>query len=278
MENLQVTHAFCKYVRIWTSFVVALALLSSFAAFADVGRGMNSPAATWGRTLSPVGPEPSAGQQPRAAEAFKGEGARLRAQQLRLTNKAIRRAMRDLEKRGLAPKWDQSLTILQAKPRSTASANGGSIQRVSYPQTWSDGSYELTLITYSNGNSQWEGIIYLHNPYEDDTYEALISTPATAPWDTVYEYWYPPDGGDPGCGGGPCVVYGRVNPNASQAPGAKFVKAGYSAATGVLAKPGFWGRIKRWIGCVWNTCGWARELCPDLACFAYYCGNAMLGC
>jgi hypothetical protein len=173
--------------------------------------------------------------------------------------------MRDFEKRGKEPKWDQSLTVLEAGPTSTASIAGRDMTRVSYPQTWTDGSYELTLVTYSNSSSQWEGILYFHNPYEDDTYASLITTPATAQWDTEYEYWFPPDGGDPTCGGGACEVYGRL----SQGPNASFVPTSYKSTAGPMVRGGFWGRIKSWIGCVWrhrDGFGW----CPDLWCAIQY--------
>src|SRR6185369_4214338 len=190
---------------------------------------------------------------------------RLRALQLRSSNKAFARAMKGFEKRGLAPKWDQSLTILEAGSKSTAAIEGRSIRPASYQQTFTDGSYELTLITYSNSSSQWEGILYFHNPYEDDTYSAQITTPATAAWDTAYEYWYPPDGGDPTCGGGAYEVQGRLSPG----PKDGFVPTSYNSTARPMVRGGFWGRIRNWISCVWghrDGFGW----CPDLWCAIQY--------
>ena len=63
------------------------------------------------------------------------------------THKAIVRAMKGFEKRGLAPRWDQSLTIFEAGSKSTAAIERRSIRPASYQQTFTDGSYELTLIT-----------------------------------------------------------------------------------------------------------------------------------
>lgn len=262
MERIRVVHMVCKHLHACIALAVVLVLLSSFATFANNEGQTSWRTANRGEINDPLQQGPSV-QDPRAPEMYTGEGVRLRAQQLRSTNKAIARAMKDLENRGLSPKWDQSLTILQTKSTSTAHIAGGAIQRVSYPQTWTNGSYELTLITYSNGHSQWEGIIYLHNPNEDDTYESLISTPASVAWDTVYEYWYPPDGGGGQCYGGHCTS--QLDPKSSQNPKLGFINALYKSPTATLRTPGIFGRIKRWVGCVWghrDLFGW----CQDLVC------------
>lgn len=262
MQKLQVTNQVRKYLRNCTLFVLALALLSGFAALADSGNKVNGSSPAGGKVLKPQQPEANGQGRPNA-QVFAGEGVRLRALQLRSSNKAIARAMKGFEKSGRAPKWDQSLTILEADSKSAAAVEGRAIRRVSSPQY---GSYEVTLITYSNSSSEWEGVIYIHNPYEDDTYAALISTPATAAWDTVYEYWYPPDGGDPTCGGGYCEVQGRLTPGMGQAPKTGFMNASHT--TGPLGKPGFFGRIRAWIGCVWSHRS-LFGLCQDLVC-AYH--------
>lgn len=172
--------------------------------------------------------------------------------------------MKGFEKRGLAPKWDQSLTILDADPKSTAAIEGRPIRPVAYPQNLSDGTYELTLITYTNNTSQWEGVVYFHNPYEDDTYSALATTPETTDWDTVYEYWYPPDGGDPTCGGGACEVQGRLMPGIKNSPKASFMNASHTL--GPLAKPGFFGRIRSWVSCIGRWVRGVGYYCEDLLC------------
>lgn len=265
MNRLRVRNSVCKHLRNWTSFAVVLALLSGFAALADNGSSLSGSTAGGSKMREPVQREPEALEHLATPQVYAGEGVRLRAHQLRLSNKAISRAMMDFEKRGLQPRWDQSRTILQATLGPTGRIPGASLQRVSYPQTWIDGSYELTLITYSNSTSQWEGIVYLHNPYEDDAYSALIITPATAEWDTVYEYWYPPDGGDPTCGGGYCELQGQLNQKISQTKNWQFTNAAHTP--GPLARPALFGRIKRWVKCAWNTARGAGIICEDLVCF-----------
>lgn len=168
MERIRITHNSCKHLRSCISLTVVLARLSSFAAFASSESKTKGLAASRGNITGRLQQETNT-QDPNVPEMYVGEGARLRAQQLRSTNKAIARAMKELESRGMSPKWDQSLTVFQTRSDSTTNANGEALKKVSYPQTWVDGSYELTLITYSSSNSQWEGIIYLHNPNEDDT-------------------------------------------------------------------------------------------------------------
>lgn len=261
MNRLRVTHSRCKYLRNCAVFLLSLALLSSFAVFAESGSTINGPSTGGRKVIEPQQREPN-GQGRHRAQVFVGDGARLRAHQLQSSNRAIARAMKDFEKRGKEPKWDQSLTVLEADSNSASTFAGPAIRRVSYPQTWSDGSYELTVITYSNSSSQWEGIVYLHNPYEDDVYAALITTPATAEWDTVYEAWYPPDGGDPTCGGGYCEL-SRLTPGMKSAPRTGFINA--SNTTGPLARRGFFGRIKQWVGCVWRNRG-LIGLCDSLWC------------
>src|SRR5258708_15926111 len=119
MQKLQVTNQVRKHLRTFTRFVLALALLSSFAALADSGNQVNEPSPAGGKVLNSQQPQTNAqgGARP---QVFTGEAVRLRALQLRSSNKAIVRAMKCFEKRGLAPKWDQSLTILDAGSKSTA--------------------------------------------------------------------------------------------------------------------------------------------------------------
>jgi hypothetical protein len=273
MQKLQVTNRVRKHLRNFTLFVLALALLSGFAALADSGNKVNGSSPVGGKVLKPQQPEANAQGRPNA-QVFAGEGVRLRALQLRSSNLAIARAMKGFEKRGQTPKWDQSLTILETGSKSRAMIEGRAIKPVSYPQTFSDGTYELTLITYSNSSSQWEGILYFHNPYEDDTYAALITTPATSQWDTEYEYWFPPDGGDPTCGGGSCEVQGRL----SQRPKAGFVSTSHNSLAGRMVRGGFWGRIKQWVGCVWTQARLGAYWCSDLWCALGVLGSAILHC
>ena len=274
MNRLRVTHSGCKYLRSCTAVLLLLALLSSFAVFAESGNTVNGSSTGVGKALEPA--TTRAQGTGRSCQIYKGEGVRLRAHQLQSSNRGIARAMKDFEKRGLEPKWDQSLTLLEPASISTATIAGRALRPVSSPQTWSDGTYELTLITYSMSSSQWEGIIYFQNPYENDTYAALITTPGLAEWDAAYEYSYPPDGGDPQCGGGECQLQGRSSSRLTQPFQTRFVNASLSPDPTV--RRGIWGRIKRWAKCVWNEAVLGAYWCGDLICELGVIGSAILNC
>jgi hypothetical protein len=129
MERIRGTHKACKQLQACISLAVVLVLLSSFATFANNDSRSGWRPANRGEINDPK--EGLGVQDRHAPEMYTGEGVRLRAQQLRSTNKAIARTMHDLENRGLSPKWDQSLTVLQTKTTSAASIAAGAVQRVS---------------------------------------------------------------------------------------------------------------------------------------------------
>jgi hypothetical protein len=195
-------------------------------------------------------------------ESYKGEAVKLHVRHLSSTNKAIARAMKDFEKRGLVPSWENSFTLMSVSDGTTGqAAQQQHLQRVSYaPDTFTSGDYQMTFITYSETSTQWQGIIYINNPYEDDTYSAVINT-ASSGWDVPYEAYYPPDGGNPTCGGAPCDpnLTRRVEPKQGARSQTGLVKASYSRAAVSAVPRGFWGRIKAWARCVNDTCWWARH-------------------
>lgn len=78
MQKLQVTNRVRKHVRNFTLFVLALALLSSFAALADSGNKVNGPSTAGGKVLNPQQPQTNA-QGRTIPQVFTGEGVRLRA-------------------------------------------------------------------------------------------------------------------------------------------------------------------------------------------------------
>ena len=153
MKRLRIKHKLCKHLSSYTTFAVVMALLAILQPLLTAENSINSPATGAGKVPVPV-QRGSNGQVGSRAQSFRGEGVRLRSYQLRLTNKAIARAMKDFEKSGREPMWGRSLTILEPSSNSTATIAGRAIERVSYPQSWSDGSYELTLITYSSSSSE----------------------------------------------------------------------------------------------------------------------------
>lgn len=132
MHRLRVKNSVCKQLRSCTVLLVTLSLVGSFAAFAESGSRVSGSSPGLVKAPEPRTREPKQREHSRA-QMFSGEGVRLRAHQLRSSNKAMARAMKDFEKRGLEPKWDQSLTVLETTSNSTAAISGRALQRASYP-------------------------------------------------------------------------------------------------------------------------------------------------
>lgn len=267
MLKLHNLHAIRKYLSRALRYATAMALAS--AIFFALPNSLS--------VASPGDNQPS--QRSRIVDAYGGEAVRMRAQQLRITNKALARAMRDFEQRGLQPNWESSVTVLSMNATTAAAFAPAAIRRVSYTQdTISDGTSEMTFITYNASSSVWEGIIYIHSPYENDAYSAYLGSPNSG-WDVVYEYWYPPDGGDPTCTDGDCPILSKneTSPRNKISPQPSLVKTSYSRA---VAKParGIWGRIKRWWNCTKGGCYWGSQPCTGFLCKVRVCAQAALGC
>lgn len=200
-------------------------------------------------------------------KAHKGNAVKLHVQKLVAKEPAIKRAMKDFEKRGRKVSWEGSAS-LQEYSEAVAS-----IRPVSYtPQedTITDGDKELTFITYDTGDpmNRWEGIIYVRDQYGSDTYVSAVNTPNDVPstWDVAYEVYYPPDGSTPTCSGsGACPLMdlqSKVKPKPGVAPEKRNVKVSYTAAGRPV--PGFWFWVRNWWGCV-------RFLIAYID--VYYCGG-----
>jgi hypothetical protein len=113
------------------------------------------PALGHGKTTEP--------QKEKRIESYKGQAVRLRVQQLLNSNKAVARAMSDFEKRGLLPNWEESVTAMTIADKIAVSSKMGDVRRVSFTDdVISDGTSEMTFITYSSSSNQWEGIIYIN--------------------------------------------------------------------------------------------------------------------
>jgi hypothetical protein len=214
-------------------------------------------------TLSPVTSVTAQSYEPQGGhtqqgngrvKAHKGKAVKKHAQKLLAKEPAIKRAMKDFEKRGLKASWDGSAS-LQEYSEAVAS-----IRPVSFiPQqedTITDGEKEMTFITYDTGDpmNRWEGIIYVRDQYGSDTYVSAIDTPNNEPstWDVAYEIYYPADGSNPSCSGsGPCPLLEsqvKLNPRPGVAPEKRTIKVSHTASR--RATPGFWFWIRNWWGCV----------------------------
>jgi hypothetical protein len=146
-------------------------------------------------------------------QSFHGEAASLRAKQLRKLHKGVDRAMKDAEKRGLRPAFEQGNVILATDPAKTT--NVSSVSRTLFPSsadlispvsfkspstqdTFTNGDIEITFIPYDDGDpNTWEGIVYRFVPdIGEDTSYTVINIATEVP-NVTQEVWYPPDGGDP---------------------------------------------------------------------------------
>ena len=58
----------------------------------------------------------------------------------------------------------------------------------------------MIFVTYGGPDSYWDGTVYVHDNYQEATYNAVVEdyeSPETSVWEVVDELYYPPDGGDP---------------------------------------------------------------------------------
>jgi hypothetical protein len=221
-------------------------------------------------------------------KTFKGAAVKRQVEKRRLKNKGLERAIREYARRGLSPRWDDSVIIQQVPEASAADKPKGLFQPASYhPQdeTYTEGDTEITFITYSGDLNSWDGIVYVHTPYQDDTYSGDFLTPTDdgSNWDLINEVYYPPDGSTPCDGSRPCMDQGPVS---KAAPGRKAKAAGESARlahSGAKAlRPGLWGWLKSWWGCTRFGCSVAWNYCPSngyrFLCRVAGCVYAAFGC
>src|SRR5438270_4516536 len=214
---------------------------------------------------TPFSPVPASCQSPNnqgkgKVQTLTGDAAKLRIQQLQGKNKALKRALKDMEKIGKAPVWESSGVFTQLPADGPAaqllpSRFGGSSFAPQDVQTFSDGAgSEMVMVTESGPEEYWSGVIYVHDATTglDSTYSAVLTGLVMAQLDTIDvidELYYPPDGSsrireepptvpDPGAGGGG----GFINPlqellvaknNVKSSPAVTMSNAGFkgSAAT-----------------------------------------------
>ena len=231
------------------------------------------------KTPFPAAPAPcqSANNQGKSKiQTLRGDAAKLRIQQLQGKNKALKRALKDMEKIGKTPVWESSGVFTQEPAdgpttRIVPSRSGGNSFAAQDPQTFNDGAgSEMVMVTESGPEEYWSGIIYVHDATAglDSTYTAVLTGLVMTELDTmdvIDELYYPPDGSspireepptvpDPGAGGGG----GFINPlqellvaknNVKSSPAVTMTNAGFkgSAAT---TRPGIIGWFKRYFRCV----------------------------
>jgi hypothetical protein len=196
--------------------------------------------------------------------------------------------MKEYAKKGLSPKWDDSILAQQVSETSEAKRPAGLFQRASYvpPQDdFVDGGTQISFITYSGDINSWDGIVYVHTPYADDTYSGDFLTPTNdgSSWDVYNEVYYPPDGGEPCDGSRVCMQQelqaSKAAPGHKQKAGKKMASLAHGSSS--PARMGLWGWLKRWWGCVGNVCGWSDFLCYGnyrFICRVYYCVGGLFWC
>ena len=227
-------------------------------------------------------------------QTLRGDAAKLRIQQLQGKNKALKRALKDMEKIHKTPVWESSNVFTQLPAdgpttRIVPSRSGGNSFAAQDPQTFNDGAgSEMVMVTESGPEDYWSGIIYVHDATTglDSTYTAILTGLLMTDLDTmdvIDELYYPPDGSspireepptvpDPGTGGG-----GFINPfeelliakNNVKSPAVTMTNAGFkgSAAT---TRPGIIGWFKRWFRCI-RRC----ESLAALTCFTIFAARPL---
>ena len=105
-----------------------------------------------------------------------GEAVKFRADQLKRKNKDVAKAMSALEGRGMRLAANAGMTIVAAR-------KSGHMAKISKQDTTIiDGDYELTFISYDDGNNAtWEGVIYFKRPEGEVIYDAQFDITNAAP-------------------------------------------------------------------------------------------------
>ena len=238
-------------------------------------------------------------------EKFQGEAVSMRAKQLRKLHKSVARAMKDAEKAGLRPAFDQGVVMLGTDPDNPTTTSGlktnralagaGFIRHASLKKSapledyYQDG-YEISFLSYDDGDpNTWEGIIYRNGPdIDEDTRYAVIDIHIEEPQLLVDSY-YPPSGGDPEPGGGPGQLMGQAQIDHRPGPiaercvpdGKTSTRKTPSATSSILrahtqsCPPGTHRCIgKEAMGC----CGTVKPLDPFLKCSSWGAGAAVITC
>lgn len=236
---------------------------------------------------------------------LRGASVVSRVQVLKEKNKGVARAMRDFEKKGFRPAFDQGISILNDKDRSLSdgirSGPGDVLIKASFQsETYSNDGYEMTFISYDDGNpNTWEGVIYEHDPdgYEYEYTASIDISGQQETWARLVETYYPADGSTPVSSNQPQYYdpsYHPYTPGMEEPPISKgrfteqrptFVKTSFNAVQGPrYPVPDRWrDRVNRWlrcsaggctasaIGCIASGPGWP-------ACFGWWCAGSAAGC
>ncbi|MBC8031391.1 MAG: hypothetical protein H7Z16_14875 [Pyrinomonadaceae bacterium] len=226
-----------------------------------------------------------------------------RIKKLRTKNKGVKRAMRDLENRGLRPALEQSVSLLEFRRTAVSRDGTNRFLKASFQsETFSEDGYEMTFMSYDDGDpNTWEGVIYEHDP-EGHEYSYTVSfdisgEPET--WERIEETYYPWDGSEPVSNTDPNYYNpGQYPIDPEQPPVSKnkssdgrssyMAKASFTTnAQGHCIRnciPPHWqDRGRRWLQCAGGSCLGASYGClrsgPGwVVCFKGWCGGMAAGC
>jgi hypothetical protein len=228
-------------------------------------------------------PPPAAAAAPCAAnngqgrgkvQTLKGDAAKLRIQQLAGKDKALKRALKDMEKIGKTPVWESSAVFTQLPAeepvaRLLPSRFGGNSFAPQDVQSFNDGAgSEMVMVTESGPEDYWSGVIYVHDATTgiDSTYSAVLAGLVMTELDTIDvidELYYPPDGTTPireepptpvdwGGGGGrnidPLLEINVVKNDVKESRSARMTNASFKP--GAAPRAGIIGWFKRYFRCV----------------------------
>lgn len=229
-------------------------------------------AAAQGRSQTP---QPN--QRDRGSKVIQGQSVKDYVQQLRLKDKALNRALKDMEGWGKLPNWESSAIIREtAKPKNEVASLNFMPASFTQDQYWSDGSgNELIVITAYGSEAHWDGTVYTYNAStgETSTYNGVVNDivsndPETS--DVIDELYYPPDGGAPyreGGGGGCGSNYDHqqlcldtmTSASNKEIPGKAKIT---NVSSTTSAKPvGFVGWFKRYFRCIKRCTALATQTC-----------------
>lgn len=206
-------------------------------------------------------------------KVLKGEAVKQLIQERRRTNKALDRALRDMEKLGKYPDWESSAFIKDVQPPKGAQTPKQStvapvFRKVSYSpqqeqQYFSDGNgNEMTVITAYGDDAVWDGTIHTYDASTGvyETYNGVVDDTITGDLDSsdvIDELYYPQGGGDPvreePCYSGERCMQMEVQlaSSGSAAGRLQVVNASYAPAVKSPANTvGFMGWFKRYFRCI----------------------------
>ncbi|HKR02913.1 MAG TPA: hypothetical protein VJT09_19700 [Pyrinomonadaceae bacterium] len=266
-----------RHVRVATAMVLVLSLLMILPHSVNLARAAAD---------NSTGPERTPEKK---VKTVKGDSVRRHVEKLRLKNKGLERAMREFARKGLTPRWEDSLSAVQVPETASADRPVGLFQRAAYqpPQdTYTQDGNEITFITYSGDLSYWDGIVYVHTPYQDDTYSGDFLTPTDdgSNWNVVNEVYYPPDGGSPCTGDRACMEQEQQvsKPTPGHKQKAERKANSFANHSAAAARPGLWGWLKSWWGCVTSFCSFSYQVCSGVnyrfLCRVALCVYGLWGC